>query len=432
MKNYKILLGIHEIAGYYNGLESEFKSFGLKADFVTLQDHRFLYAQPKTTPFLISLWRKSANLRSKTPKSQFFIKSFYVIFNNLLRAIMVLRAVMFYDVIIFSYGITFTDSSLELLFYNIFNIKTIFVFHGTDCRPPYLSGKYCHTDTKINYSIIKKNTRAQKIKIKKIEKYSSIIINHLPQAQLTQKKFINFLIMGLPANIKPVTNQAKKITSKNKIKILHCPSDQNIKGSHEIKTIINNLKERGFKIEFILLTNVPHSEVLKQIQECDFIIDQMYSCTPMPGLVFEGAYFGKPSVIGGYFYNQIHNFLEKEDIPPSLYVHPKKLEDAIEKMVVDEDYRKELGEKANRFITEKWNTTQVAKRFLRLMSGDIPTKWWCNPNTSEYVHGGFPDWRTKEIIRNMIDKFGIESLELGHNPKLEKSFHEFSLTQSNK
>ena len=156
MKNYRILLGIHEISGYYNSLESEFRSLGLKADFVSLQEHRFLYAQPKSKPFLISFWRTSANLRSKTPKSHFFIKSFYVILNNLLRAIMVLRAVMFYDVIIFSYGITFTDSVLEFLVYKIFNMKTIFVFHGTDCRPPYLSGRYSHAKTEINYSILKK------------------------------------------------------------------------------------------------------------------------------------------------------------------------------------------------------------------------------------------------------------------------------------
>ena len=43
--------------------------------------------------------------------------------------------------IIFNFGTTLFNNSLELVIYRFFKIRTIFVFHGSEIRPIYLNGK---------------------------------------------------------------------------------------------------------------------------------------------------------------------------------------------------------------------------------------------------------------------------------------------------
>ena len=40
--------------------------------------------------------------------------------------------------------------------------------------------------------------------------------------------------------------------------------------------------------------------ILAELARCDFVIDQLYSDYPLPGLATEAAWFGKPTVVGGY------------------------------------------------------------------------------------------------------------------------------------
>ena len=56
---------------------------------------------------------------------------------------------------------------------------------------------------------------------------------------------------------------------------------------------------------------------------------------------------------------------------------------------------------------------QVAKRFLRLSTDDIPREWWFDPNSIDYLYGwGQTDQRVKEVTRTIIEFYGLtEGLE---------------------
>ena len=41
-------------------------------------------------------------------------------------------------------------------------------------------------------------------------------------------------------------------------------------------------------------------------------------------------------------------------------------------MIVDVDYRQELGRRARRFYEDNWRLTDVAKKYVRLIQGDFP------------------------------------------------------------
>ena len=91
--------------------------------------------------------------------------------------------------------------------------------------------------------------------------------------------------------------------------------------------------------------------------------------------------------------------------------------------IVDPDYRQELCEAAQSFVSVNYNSEKVAKKYLSLISGEIPAHWFIKPNDILYLHGcGFSEAQIKELVRSMIDKSGLAALQLTHRPDLERAF----------
>lgn len=59
------------------------------------------------------------------------------------------------------------------------------------------------------------------------------------------------------------------------LKIIHAPSNHNTKGTHFILRGIEELKKRNNVFEFQLIQNVPHSELKREIENADILIDQL-------------------------------------------------------------------------------------------------------------------------------------------------------------
>jgi len=60
------------------------------------------------------------------------------------------------------------------------------------------------------------------------------------------------------------------------LKVCHSPTNRYYKGSEHIIPICEKLDKKGI-IEFILIEGQPYEAVLKQKQECDILIDQIYN-----------------------------------------------------------------------------------------------------------------------------------------------------------
>ena len=96
----------------------------------------------------------------------------------------------------------------------------------------------------IDYKLVQTITMDQKKRILRIEKYASSIISYLPQSHLQERSFLDLLLIGLPVNIPHSYQSGKKLSRRNTdtIKILHSPSDMNIKGTAEIHKIIAKIR----------------------------------------------------------------------------------------------------------------------------------------------------------------------------------------------
>ena len=91
-----------------------------------------------------------------------------------------------------------------------------------------------------------------------------------------------------------------------------------------------------------------------------------------------------------------------------------------------------IGEAAQNFVRSKWNPNEVAKRYIKLIDDDIPNSWWVNPYEIFYFEGiGQPRSVSVQNVKNLIKNYGKSSLQLTHNPKLERAFVEFSESKYN-
>jgi hypothetical protein len=238
------------------------------------------------------------------------------------------------------------------------------------------------------------------------------------------------LALGLPFSEKTDYRPSISVmlpTRHSSIRILHSPSHSAAKGSPLILNAIKSLRDKGYSIEFVLLHGKPNEEVMVEIQCCDFVVDQVYSDFPLAGFATEAAWFGKPAVVGGYAFDYLKTLVPEGMWPPSKTCHPDQIEQAIESLIVNPEERLRLGAEVQMFVRDKWNAAEVARRYLRIIEGDIPGEWWLDPHSVTYLEGaGQPIERTKENIRQMVEQFGVESLQLSHRPDLEQAFLNFA------
>jgi len=431
-KNTRIFLGTAEVAGFFENLDKGFKRLGIKCDFYCLYEHSMKYSTGNKSK-LAALHRKIVNLLIKTNNP--IIKVFLRLVNYCIRLIILVYALISYDVFIFL-GSGSIWRYNEYPVYWLFRKKTIFIYCGSDSRPTYLNGAMLLTPEiikNINHEpdiekfcidIKEISNKCNRIKkqIRRVEKYADYLVNIYPQAVFHQRDFISLVAIGWPFECSnedfSITPNFKK--SIDPVRILHAPSRIHSKGSATIRMVIKELKEKGHNIEYIEISNRPHDEVIEVIQRCDMVVDELYSDTPLGALGTEAAFFKKPVVVGGYYANYIHQDELKEAIAPSCYCHPDKIKEAIERYILNPELRRIDGERLYEYCIEYRQPEKVAERILKVINGDSPKEWLCRIENTEYFLGyGLNKDVRDYVIRTMIKEDGVESLCLSDNKIIE-------------
>jgi len=350
----------------------------------------------------------------------------------ILKGCWVVLAIIRYDVFIFGFGQSLVRGNRDLwLLRRLGKVIISNLAHGSESRCVFIDGAYLTSDGKVSLSV-KQLVQLQKEKAaryKKFERYSTYVIGAAAStAHFSEGKFINTLALGIPftssEQVIDITERGEGAAeSSDLVRILHCPSHPAAKGSPQIKEAISNLMAKGHKIEFVLVHGRPHSEVLDEIQKCDFVVDQLYSDAPLAGFATEAAWFGKPAIVGGYSLEAIRKLAPPGMRPISKTCAPDSLQSAIEQLIIDRSERLRLGREVQRFVREKWNCTDVARRYKQLIDHDVPESWWLHPDNFLLLEGcGQILSHTKENIRQMVNSYGVASLHLSHRPNLEAAF----------
>lgn len=344
------------------------------------------------------------------------------------RMVLLLWAVTRFDTFIFVFGSTFFKYR-ELRLLKMLGKRTIFMFLGSDIRPPFLDGALLPTSREFSPLQCAELCRRRKKAIRKIERHCSYIVSSPLYSQFLEKRFISYAFTGLPQPLGE-TPAAPRRERDHTVRVLHAPSNPEAKGTDRIRRAIAAAKAEGLPIDYVELTGQPNARVCEELAACDFVVDQCYSDTPMAGFAAEAASFGKPAIVAGYAGAEFAK-LFPQGIPPTLYCHPDALQDAIKLMTTDVARRQSLGRAAQEFIRTVWSPVAVAARFVRLATGDVPDQWWSDPASIEYLAGCCVEiGETRRRVRTLLEVIGPAAFQLGDKPKLEGRLLAFAASNS--
>jgi glycosyltransferase involved in cell wall biosynthesis len=414
LKDIRIAIGPGEIAGYFSNLKVGFDAQGVPCEHFVLASNIYRYGG--SNYFLKSIFEFIPDWY----RSEFIVIKFLGYLTQItIRLIIFVYALINFDVFIFSGAGSFFKF-YELPILKLFKKKILVVYLGSDARPPFFNGR--HLDISGSYA----NPDALKFEsikiikmIRRVEKYADAIINHTATAQFFTRSFIRHVALGVPMKIDSTKKNSHRIKPK-KIRILHAPSRPFAKGSLVFRKIIDELRNEGYLIQFTELVGVPNKVVLKELRRCDFVIDELYSDIPMAMFASEAAVCGKPTVVGGYYADQYKLDNTDQEIPPSLYVLPNNIKEAIRSLLDDENLRLQLGKRAQKFIQEHWNTNQVAKNYLRLINECFPKRWESKPEEFSYYWGwGLSKENWHMQVQRYVSLHGQDALFLDHNQNLK-------------
>ncbi len=416
-KPHILLMVGRDIAGYHANLQKGFDQLGIDNYFFFERTHAYYTHVKKRMLFekIITFLNDIIVNPKQSTKIRFFL------FSVLYPIVYIIKLIAFpyflykYDVFIFLANYSYLGKHLDRFIIKKLGLISIDIALGSDARPPYLNGKYLTCDIKKIIS----ETKSKKKIIKNKCKYSTYLIDHPTTSHFNERDYIPLLHMGIPFYCEEQKDYNNEIPI-----ILHAPSNPKIKGTEIIRKVINDLQKIDkYKFIYTEIIDMPHSEVLENLQKCSFVVNELYSDTLMAGLDTEAAWFGKPSIIGGYNLNMVEETVDKKVRPPTHRIYPSEenLKKAIIQMLVDDDYRKKLGIAAQKFVQQKWSVQAVAQNYLNLILGKIPNSVYRSPYNDFDRYGcGIEKNDRQKVIKNIVSNYGESALCINDKNELLK------------
>ncbi|HEY9170797.1 MAG TPA: hypothetical protein VI136_00770 [Verrucomicrobiae bacterium] len=431
----RILVGPNEIAGFTSRIAGALAGGGADVLFFNSQDHLF-NPEVHDTPRLKRLLGRAVGTASRWRIRGGFPALLGAMLAGCLKLLAFAKTCFWAQTVVMVGGKGFFGGGLEYAFFRLLGKRVVHVFIGTASRPRYLSGyaKDVVKAGRVNPSALKRlarRTRRQATRIRGISRQASIVIENPLCGHFHERPFVNFFKLGTPLHVArleqhPRLTGATPAPTPGRLRVLHCPSRPEIKGSARIQAVMEKLIGEGLPIEFRQITGVPHAQVLHEITQCDFVVDELYSDSPLAGFAAESSAFGKAAVVGGYGWKLFPGFLRPEEMPPTATCHPDDLESTVRALVLDPARRMELGAKARAFLEAQWSEVAFAARFARIVTGDIPADWWMKPEDVRYLHGlGLEEGEVRMIIGALVENFGASALQVDHVPGLKTELEKF-------
>lgn len=436
LRGKRIFVGPYDIAGFGSRIAICLANAGAKVLFLNAEVHLY-NPQFEKSERLKKLFKGGFATASRLKTGGPLLRVAGLILAGCYKLLAFAVACVWTQTCVFIGGKGILTNSLEYLFLRLLGKQVIHIFIGTASRPRYLSGyaKDVFKDGAVDEKKLRRlarRTKRQARRIRAISRRASVVVENPLCGHFQEKPFVNYFKLGIPFDVAGLEKKIGSLPTDSKrqdekIRILHCPSRPEIKGSSQIETAIKHLIDQGLPIDFRRLTGISHSQVLREIAQCDFVVDQLFSDTPMAGFAAEASALGKAAVVGGYGWKLIEKDLQEEEIPPTATCRPEEIESTIRQLINDSGLRGTIGKKSHDFLATQWSDEAFAARFAKIISGEIPCEWMIRPEQVRYAYGvGLEEGEARRIIGALIDRFGTASLRVNHSPQLKHQLVSFA------
>lgn len=260
-----------------------------------------------------------------------------------------------YDIFHFHSALTLLPGNLDLPIYKLFGKKVIMEYWGSDVIQTDLALQYSYW-TKENLSQIYPNINNRK------KRRQLAWINYWANGTIVGDYSLLVYSKG-----SKVIRQAVNLddfsfigsdSQERKIKIIHAPTNNNIKGTKFVLQAIGRLKKEKFPIEFILLENTAHDKAQELYKKADIVVDSLLH-GPYGILSIECMALGKP-VVGRiepklcHFYNNL----------PMVNSNPDNLYQDLVKLIRSPRLRARLGVEGRKYVENYHDSKSIAKQLI--------------------------------------------------------------------
>lgn len=291
------------------------------------------------------------------------------------------------DACIFSGSKGFLNIPIDYYILRLFGKKVIHIYLGSTSRPTYMSPSaidVLHDETKIKQ--ILKRSKKQRKRVQIVSRAASYIIENPLCGHYQKKRYINYFCIGMPIEIQfNAPTKHKKFGGK--LKILHCPSNPKIKGTADIQNQLTSTFLNDCNAEIKILSNLNNKLILAAIEECDVVIDQLYSDVHLAGFAAESAAKGKVPIVGGYGWTKLNQITDSKYIPPTLTIQPEDLCKTIKEISKNRLIIQTKSRELIEFLSNgEWSQKRFSEKLNLILNDEIPTDWWVEPDTIDFFH----------------------------------------------
>lgn len=430
LRDTKILIAHKDVAGIFSSLSMSLRKHGFNAEFVSRLNHRFGYIDGEETKHLLINVSRTFSKRKRSANSA-PLKILFGVLSRVVWDFWCLLSFFSYKCFIFTGGQSFWPLNLDLILLKMMGKKlVIHAASGSESRPPWMNGKYQKFDTKAKPSARKLVFISFFIKTRlsvSLFLADSVIGSPLSTGQFANRKFVNYLFVGMAKHTSIITSEGKSKTHSNvddtastTTSFFHAPSDPTFKGSMEIRNYLSALRDEGIDVTLKEKTGVRNHAILGEMNNCDVVVDQLFSDTPVSVIGMEAHSTGRVAAVSGYGWNKILPFLgHPNESLACFYVQPSDFYNLLKKLATDENFRVQTLRAQTQITQDFANLDKMTNHYLTILSGQVPVGWIYDPKDCDYFLGaGQHELVTKRQVAGIVAHFGERALGLSHNKNL--------------
>ena len=140
------------------------------------------------------------------------------------------------------------------------------------------------------------------------------------------------------------------------LKILHAPTNREVKNTEAVEVAISNLKEEGLDIQFTLVEDKKHSELIEIISKNDLIVDWIN-----PEFGIYGVFSIESMALGRTVICSLTDSLYENYDMPIISINPSDLASKITELYNNRKFLVEQGKTSHNFVQTYHNPIESAK-----------------------------------------------------------------------
>lgn len=331
----RILHSPVDIAGQAGILSRAQKKLGFKSDVAIFNQTQFMF---------------ECDINLKLDEKPKILSLFF-------RLIFFLHSLFKYDIFHFHCGISLLPKNFDLYLLKIFKKRTLMHYWGSDIIQSDIAVNYTHftsADLKKIYPDLNNQERREHL-----NRIKSLVNKCLVCEYSLSVYAKEYTIVRLAVDVHSIP-YIGPVNNGERVVLMHAPSKRDVKGTHHILEVVQNLKREGYDIELVLVENTPHQDAMKIYQTGDIIIDDILE-GPYGVFAIEAMALGKPVI--AHIHERLIPFYP--DIP-IVNTSPETLCNNLKNLIKNPEFRNELGKKGRRYVEKNHDSRIVAQHLIDL------------------------------------------------------------------